>query len=119
MTSATSDAAALRGAGCPACGVATYPPSTSCPRCGHSLHPLDLSRRGKLWTWTVQRYPPKSPPYVPRSEIYQPFVVGYVELPDGLRVEAVVDVPVDEVAIGMDLDLYAADGVPYARAVGA
>ena len=119
MRTDMSPVAPLRGSACPACGVATYPASSSCPRCGQDLEQQEMSQRGTLWTWTVQRYPPKSPPYLPRSGAYEPFVVGYVELPDGVRVEALVDVPIEEVAIGMDLDVFSTGGVPHARVVAA
>jgi len=49
-----------------------------------------LGTEGELWTWTIQGYPPKAPPYVGDVEEhdFEPFGVGYVELPDELRVEA-------------------------------
>ena len=47
-----------------------------------------LARRGTLWTWTVQRFRPKSPPYAGRPEEFEPYGVGYVELPGEVRVEA-------------------------------
>jgi uncharacterized protein len=110
---------ALRGSRCPACAVVTYPAAVACPRCGAELTPHQLSTRGHLWTWTVQRYPPKSPPFVLPEGEYRPFVVGYVELEEGIRVEAVVEVPADQVRIGMPLELSTGDGVPRATAVDA
>ena len=47
-----------------------------------------LSRKGKLWTWTVQRFPPPAPPFIGDPESFVPFGVGYVERPEGIRVEA-------------------------------
>lgn len=49
-----------------------------------------LSRTGRLWSWTVQRFRPKSPPYAgpPESEPFHPYAVGYVELPGELIVES-------------------------------
>ena len=39
-------------------------------------------RRGRLWAWTTQDFPPPSPPYAgPTGEDFVPFGVGYVELP--------------------------------------
>ena len=38
-----------------------------------------------LWTWTTQGFEPK-PPYVADGE-FEPYGVGYVELPGLLRVE--------------------------------
>lgn len=52
--------------------------------------PVALGGRGKVWGYTVQRFAPKSPPYVPPAEGFAPFAVGYVELPEGVKVEAVL-----------------------------
>jgi uncharacterized OB-fold protein len=104
----------LVGSTCPECAVTTCPAQEACPRCGQGLEPLELSGRGRLWTWTVQRYAPKSPPYVPPDAGFSPYAVGYVELSEGVRVLAVLDVPLDEVTIGMPLRISAAAGVPRA-----
>ena len=106
--------APLQGSVCGACSVTTYPAGERCPRCGEALRPVRLSERGLLWTWTVQRHPPKSPPYQPPPGGFVPFAVGYVELPEGLRVAAVLDVDLDRIEIGMPLLLRATPGVPRA-----
>jgi len=71
---------------------------------------------GTVWTWTVQRFPPKSPPYEPPAEGFQPFAVGYVELAGGERIEAVLDVDPASVHIGMRVRVEQAQGrVPHAK----
>jgi uncharacterized OB-fold protein len=80
------------------------------------MRELALSASGVLWSWTVQRHPPKSPPYEPPPAGFAPFAVGYVELPEGVRVAAVLDVELPTLAIGMPLLLGAGDGVPRAVA---
>ncbi|MGW2521897.1 Zn-ribbon domain-containing OB-fold protein [Streptomyces sp. NPDC001617] len=107
----------LRGSRCADCAVATYPADSVCPRCGGPAEAIALSGTGTLWTWTVQRYAPKSPPYVPPAAGFTPFTVGYVELPEGVRVLAVLDIRPEEAETGMTLTITAGDGVP--RAVGA
>ena len=52
---------------------------------------LELSAQGTVWGFTVQRFAPKSPPYVVPEGGFVPFAVGYVELPEGVKVEAVLD----------------------------
>jgi uncharacterized OB-fold protein len=48
-----------------------------------------LARRGRLWAWTTQEFPPPSPPYAgPTGDAFVPYGVGYVELADEVRVEA-------------------------------
>ncbi len=49
--------------------------------------PVPLSRDGTIWSWTVQRFPPKSPPYA-GPEPFEPFAVAYVELPGEVIVES-------------------------------
>ena len=62
-----------------------------------------LSRSGTLWSWTIQQFEPKRPPYqgpVP----FVPFMLGYVELPG----EVIVETRLDGIAaprIGMPLTL--------------
>jgi len=60
---------------------------------GASAAPFErvrLGRTGRLWSWTVQRFRPKSPPYAgpPESEPFVPYAVGYVELPGQVIVES-------------------------------
>jgi uncharacterized OB-fold protein len=101
----------LVGSACRGCGTATFPAQASCPRCtGADVEERPLATRGTLWTYTVQRFPPKEP-Y--RGEVagFRPFAVGYVELPDGVLVESrlVVD-DVDEpdaLRIGQEVALVA------------
>lgn len=82
------DGPRLRGATCAECGTTTFPRQAACPRC-HSEAMADevLPRRGTLWSWTVQRFPPPVPPYLgPRP--FEPYGVGYVELGGRVLVEA-------------------------------
>ena len=75
-----------------------------CPP-GAEWSPHPLGRRGKLWSWTIQRYRPKSPPYA-GPEAFRPWPVAYVELPGEVIVEArLTGVAFDAIHIGMDLEL--------------
>ncbi|MEU8905784.1 Zn-ribbon domain-containing OB-fold protein [Streptomyces mirabilis] len=109
----------LRGSRCADCAVAVHPADPSCPRCGGPAEPVVLSDKGTLWTWTVQRHAPKSPPYVQPAAGFEPFAVGYVELPEGVRVLAVLDLLAEDLKIGMPVTVVAADGVPRVRGVAA
>jgi uncharacterized OB-fold protein len=64
-----------------------------------------LGLRGTLWSWTVQRFRPKTPPYI-GPEAFEPFAVGYVELPGETIVESrLTDVAFDALNIGMLMEL--------------
>ena len=66
--------------------------------------PQQLSPVGTVWSWTVQRFRPKSPPYG-GPEAFSPFIMAYVELPGEVIVASrLVDVELDEVSIGMQVE---------------
>lgn len=103
-----ADAPQLLGSRCAACGVVTFPTQAGCPRCGgEDMTVTPLARRGTLWTWTTQDFLPKEPYAGPETEEdFTGFLLGYVELPDGVRVESrLVGLDRDEVQIGMELEL--------------
>jgi uncharacterized OB-fold protein len=102
-----ADEPQLIGARCGACGIVTFPAQDSCPRCAATeMHEHLLARRGRLWAWTTQSFPPPSPPYSgPTGADFEPFGVGYVDLGD-VKVEARLTVHDPEVlAHGMELEL--------------
>ncbi|WP_236700522.1 OB-fold domain-containing protein [Allosalinactinospora lopnorensis] len=74
---------------------------------------IRLSTQGRVWAYTIQRFPPKSPPYVPPPEGFRPFAVGYVELPEGIKVEAVLDCEeFTDLDAGSPVSLVATEPVP-------
>src|SRR5690349_10197248 len=70
-----------------------------------------LQRRGTLWSFTSQNFPPPSPPYDGDPNSFVPYLVGYVELPGELLVEArLVDCEVESLELGQPMELRI---VPY------
>src|SRR5439155_634080 len=69
----------LIGSACRRCGTVTFPRQASCPRCTSvDVAEQRLARTGTLWTWTIQCFAPKSPPYAgPTGEDFEPYGVGY------------------------------------------
>jgi uncharacterized OB-fold protein len=67
----------------------------------------ELSTRGTLWTWTTQDFLPKSPYAGPETEAdFAGYLLGYVELPDGVRVIArLLEIDRADVEVGMELEL--------------
>jgi len=67
-----------------------------------------LGKKGTLWTWTVQRFLPKSPPYAGTEtlETFKPYAVGYVELPGEIKVETrITGCELSDLKIGMEMEL--------------
>jgi len=98
----------LIGSECGRCGTVTFPRQRSCPRCtSEDVRPRELATRGELWTWTVQCFAPKAPPYlVGGVEEFEPYGVGYIELPGEVRVEArLTESDPDRLRIGMPMEL--------------
>ena len=109
----------LIGSRCAACGVVSFPARRSCPACTSLVVQEHLlGRTGTLYTWTVQGFRPK-PPYAGPDE-FEPYGVGYVELPGEVRVEGRLTVAdPDRLRIGMAMELVIGpfgDAVTYAFA---
>jgi len=90
-TSATLGAAAVRwddsgqpqliGSRCLDCDVRLSPPVSVCPNCaGETLEIEEQPRTGTLYTFTILRVGPPT--------LFRPFGIGYVDLPNGVRVLA-------------------------------
>jgi uncharacterized OB-fold protein len=85
-----------------------FPTQSGCPKCtGNETETVELARRGTLWTWTVQGFPPKAPPYAgPTDSRFTPFGVGYVELPGEVKVETrLTEADPAKLRIGMEMEL--------------
>jgi uncharacterized OB-fold protein len=97
----------LIGSKCADCGMVTFPAQGSCPRCGSTgMEEHLLARRGTLWAWTTQSFPPPPPYRGPGGKDFVPFGVGYVELGGEIRVEArLTENDPEKLAHGMDMEL--------------
>lgn len=100
----------LIGSKCPECGTYVFPPrENTCPNpaCeGDKLETVPLSRRGKLWSYTENRYAP--PPPYPAPDPFEPFAVAAVELADeGLIVlgKVVEGTLATDLTVGIDMEL--------------
>ncbi len=85
---AASSPLRLIGSECTACGLVSFPAAPDCVRCaGTESKQRLLADRGTLWTYTTQDFRPPSPPYDGPAD-FEPYAVGYIELPGELLVEA-------------------------------
>jgi uncharacterized OB-fold protein/acyl dehydratase len=90
----------LRIQRCGECGALRHPPGPMCPRC-HAVarDHIRASGRGTVYSFVVHHHPP-----VPGREA--PFVVGLIELAEGVRmVGNVIGCPPAEVHIGMPVQV--------------
>ncbi len=100
----------LFGSRCNNCGNHMYPRQSGCPKCMFDgAEDIELAQTGTLWTWTVQAFPPKAPPYLgPVGADFEPYGVGYVELDNQVRVETRLTVGTpEELEIGMEMEIVA------------
>jgi len=85
-------------------GSLVFPmPGEDAAECERAL----LGPTGTLWSWTVQRFRPKSPPYVAAEGAFAPFFVGYVEFPEGIIIEGRILARVgrDDLCVGMPMEV--------------
>jgi uncharacterized OB-fold protein len=101
---------ALVASRCTTCGSAFFPPTEGfCrnPACaGDTFESTELSRRGRVWSYTDAQYQPP-PPYVPAADPYVPFALAAVELPEGLVVlgQLAEGYGVEDVRVGSEVEL--------------
>ena len=98
----------LLGSRCTNCDNHMFPRQQGCPRCMFDQQEdIELASTGTLWSWTVQAFPPKAPPYLgPVGDDLVPYGVGYVELPGQVRVEARLTVAdPKQLKIGMAMEI--------------
>ncbi len=91
----------LEAARCKGCGKVFFPPRLICNKCkGREFDRFNLKNTGKVVTHTIIRTP--SDEYSGQA----PFAVAIVQMDDGVRLTMqIVDVPLDEIRIGMPLRL--------------
>lgn len=87
---------------CLSCGEILFPKRQICTNCqGETLKEITLSRRGKIYSFSVVMQRP--------GRFYEgpvPYAFGYAEFPEGVRIEGlIVCDDFDALRIGMDVEL--------------
>lgn len=105
------DEPALIGSTCTTCGSFHFPKRAGwCanPRCrGTELTEVELSRRGRVWSFTDAQYQPP-PPFIFDGETFEPFAIAAVELDaEGLVIlgQVVPGIGVTDLAVGTEMEL--------------
>ena len=94
----------MLGSKCKACEEVLLGKRSACEHCGGTdMEVIPLSRRGKVWTYTVIRHKP--PAGYKGPDPFVPFGLGLIELPDGIRVISPIVGDVEKIHIGMELEL--------------
>jgi uncharacterized protein len=103
-------APALLGSKCTVCGTYVFPPAKlGCPNpdcVSDSFETVELSRNGRIWSYTDARYEPP-PPYV-AAKPFAPFCLAAVELAHEKIVvlgQVVDGYTVDDLHVGMEVEL--------------
>jgi uncharacterized OB-fold protein len=75
------------------------------PEIQNDIEAIELSTEGTLYTYTTQQFPPPLPYQGIRDpKVFTPYVVGFVELTEGVLVESlIVGVTADHLTIGQPL----------------
>lgn len=86
---------------CKKCGKIFFPPRLVCNQCkSREFETIQLSREGKVLTYTVIRVAPSQ--FVDQA----PYPIAVVELKDGVRLlTQITDCNVDDIKIGMPVKL--------------
>ena len=89
----------LVGFRCKSCNHILPPLAMTCYYCyGEDLERLALSRQGKLYSYTVV--------YQPHKRFEVPYAIGYIELPEGLRIFSHLKEKAGKpFQVGMDMEL--------------
>jgi uncharacterized OB-fold protein len=107
----------LIGSRCGACDNVAFPPARGCQQCGsQEINEVELARQGHVWAYTVQRFAPKSPPFVVPEGGFKPFAVGYVHLEPGVKVEGILECDdFDQLEGNALVELRTTEPVPHFR----
>ena len=78
---------------CKKCGTVSFPKAPFCqnPDCEkvrENIEQIELNKRGNLWSYTFQRYQPPAPF---RYEPFQPYALGMVDFPEGIRIWGIIN----------------------------
>ncbi len=108
-------APALIGSKCTTCTSTYFPPLSAGGFCrnpvcsGESFDEVELSRRGRIWSYTDAQYQPP-PPYIPAQaagDTYVPFALAAVELAEGIVVlgQVAEGYGVADLRVGAEMEL--------------
>ena len=97
-----ADGVRLKGSKCNACGEVFYPRRIVCAKClREGTEDVFLSTTGTLYTWTWVHVPL----FAKTDATVSSYGVGQVDLPEGPRIQAILQGEPSDFEIGMQLNL--------------
>jgi uncharacterized OB-fold protein len=100
----TGEKPQLIGSQCANCGEVFFPKRENwlCSNCqSPNLKEIKLSPKGKIYSYTVVM---QRPPVYYRAEV--PYAIGFVELPEGIRVETLfTGCNLEDLKVGMEVEM--------------
>jgi len=88
----------LKGYRCKKCGQLDFPKMSLCPSCwGEEFESIVLSRKGKLYSYADI--------YVGQPGMKTPYIIGYIDLPENLRIFAMLEGTVGSFTCDEDVEL--------------
>jgi len=114
MTNVSEDLKDVRlvGSKCRDCGTGFFGAKEQCENCaGEELERTTLDNGGKIYSYTIQRFPPSEPFEMGTTdkEEWEPRPVAYVDV-DGVRILSIVDADEDDLEIGASAELIVEPG---------
>jgi benzoylsuccinyl-CoA thiolase BbsA subunit len=88
----------LKGYRCKKCGQLDFPKMSLCPICwGEEFESVLLSRKGKLYSYADI--------YVGQPGMKTPYIIGYIDLPENIRIFSMLEGTVGSFRCGDDVEL--------------
>ena len=88
----------LIGGRCRKCETLSFPRAAVCANClSEDIEAVELAHEGTLYSYSIVHQAPKG--------WTVPYALGYVDLPDNVRVLAHLDAPADKITINMPMRL--------------
>ena len=95
----------LMGSKCKECGEVFLGKVAACQQCqSEAVESIPLSKDGTLYSYTVVRTRPPGD-YKGPDDPFEPFPVGLVEIPEGVRILSVLDCDTENIKIGTKVTL--------------
>ena len=88
----------LKGYRCEKCGQLDFPKLSPCPNCwGEGFEMVPLSRKGTLYSHSYI--------YVGQPGLKTPYIIGYIDLPENLRIFSMLEGKMESFRCGQEVEL--------------